>query len=109
MKKLFIILLCFVPTIASARPWCGDYARSHLVSHDPGPRYSLACNWKDWGHATSAHVGAIVVWCSRGHHHVGKITGTDASGNYIVTSGNDGGRVRSRVRSVAGATFREGA
>ena len=108
MKKLLIVLfMCIMPTMAAARGnWCGSYARTHLVANDPGTAYNLACNWLHYGQATTAHVGAMVVWCSRGHHHVGKITATDASGNFVVTSGNDGGRVRSRVRSLAGAVFR---
>jgi hypothetical protein len=47
-------------------------------------------------------VGAVVVW----RHHVGIITGRAANGHWIVKSGNDGGRVRERARSVAGAVFR---
>ena len=47
-------------------------------------------------------VGAVVVW----NHHVGMITGRTAGGQWIVKSGNDGGRVRERPRSVAGAVFR---
>jgi hypothetical protein len=50
-------------------------------------------------------VGAVVVWS----HHVGMITGRSASGQWIVKSGNDGGQVRERPRSVAGAVFRVGA
>jgi len=33
-------------------------------------------------------------------------SGQTASGEWIVRSGNDGGRVRERPRSVAGAVFR---
>ena len=47
---------------------------------------------------------AVVVW----PHHVGMITGRTASGQWIVKSGNDGGRVRERPRSVKGAVFRVG-
>jgi hypothetical protein len=42
-------------------------------------------------------------------HHVGVITGRAANGQWIVKSGNDGGRVRERPRSVAGAVFRTSA
>jgi len=35
------------------------------------------------------------------------ITGRTKEGNWIVRSGNDGGRVRERPRSVAGAVFRK--
>jgi len=92
-----------------AKPWrwCGWYARHNLVTNDPGEKFNAACEWLTYGRPTSAHVGALVIWCSRAHHHVGKIVATDANGNFVVRSGNDGGSVRSRVRSVEGAQFRE--
>jgi hypothetical protein len=67
-----------------------------------GPEMNLARNWGHWGHATAPRVGAVVVWS----HHVGLIMGRTANGEWIVRSGNDGGRVRERPRSVAGAVFR---
>jgi hypothetical protein len=67
-----------------------------------GSELNLARNWKNWGRPTGPRVGAVVVW----NHHVGMITGRSADGNWIVKSGNDGGRVRERPRSVAGAVFR---
>jgi hypothetical protein len=82
--------------------WCGWFAR-HLVGHDPGPEFNLARNWVRWGNNTIARIGAIVVW----PHHVGKIVG-GFPGRWEVLSGNDGHRVRTRVRSVAGAiAFRD--
>ena len=85
---------------------CGDFARHNLVSSDPGSKYNLACNWRDWGRATSAQVGAMVIWCSGHHHHVGKIVGPCNGNMCLVRSGNDDGAIRTRVRSVAGAVFR---
>jgi hypothetical protein len=41
----------------------------------------------------------VVVW----PHHVGVITGKTSEGHWVVHSGNDGGAVRTRARSVAGA------
>jgi len=67
-----------------------------------GPEMNLARNWARWGSPSGPRVGAVVVW----PHHVGLITGQTASGEWIVRSGNDGGRVRERPRSVAGAVFR---
>ena len=67
-----------------------------------GPELNLARNWKNWGRPSAPRVGAVVVWS----HHVGMITGRTASGQWIVKSGNDGGRVRERPRSVSGAVFR---
>ena len=58
----------------------------------------LARNWARVGsRAYGPAAGVIVVW----RHHVGIITGQDARGRWIVKSGNDGGRVRERVRSLS--------
>jgi hypothetical protein len=79
--------------------WCGWWMRTQKGG---GPELNLAANWKHWGRSTGPRVGAVVVWS----HHVGEITGQTASGEWIVRSGNDGGQVRERPRSVAGAVFR---
>jgi hypothetical protein len=86
---------------AGPRPgrWCGWWMRTQLGG---GPQFNVAWNWRNYGSPTSAQVGAVVVW--RGH--VGIITGQASNGQWIVKSGNDGGRVRERARSVAGAIFR---
>src|SRR4051812_44506219 len=73
---LLAALLVSGPALARV-PWCGAYARKHLVAGDPGQAFNRACEWLKYGRPTTAHIGAIVVWCSRGHHHVGKITGID--------------------------------
>jgi len=110
------VLACFVSLLALAgttsaeakryegRPsaWCGWWMRTQLGG---GPEYNLAANWRNWGRRTSGpQVGAVVVW----PHHVGIITGRASNGKWIVKSGNDGGRVRERARSVSGAVFRVG-
>jgi hypothetical protein len=77
--------------------WCGWEMRQ-LVSGDPGPAYNLARNWAHWGHAGPAGIGAVVVW----PHHVGKIVG-QADGEWVIESGNDGHRLRTRPRSIGGA------
>ena len=65
--------------------------------HDP--RLARAIEWRREGHdAGGPGIGVIVVW----PHHVGKIVGQDGHGNWIVHSGNDGNRVRTRARSLAG-------
>jgi hypothetical protein len=79
--------------------WCGWWMRTQKGG---GPEYNLAANWRHWGRPSGPRVGAVVVWS----HHVGLITGRTASGEWIVKSGNDGGAVRERPRSVAGAVFR---
>ena len=83
---------------AGARPgkWCGWWMRTQFGG---GVQFNRARTWATRGRATHARVGAIVVW----PHHVGLITGRSADGRWIVTSGNDGGRVRTRPRSVKGA------
>ena len=86
--------------------WCGNYARHNLVDSDPGQKFNLACNWRAWGRATTAQVGAMVIWCSGRHRHVGKIVGPCNGNMCLVMSGNDGGAIRTRLRSVAGAVFR---
>ncbi|WP_244500366.1 hypothetical protein [Methyloceanibacter methanicus] len=81
--------------------WCGWYMRTQLGG---GPEYNLARNWANRGRSLNGpRVGAVVVW----PHHVGLITGKTKDGQWIVRSGNDGGRVRERPRSVAGAVFRK--
>jgi hypothetical protein len=81
------------------RRWCGWWMRSQRGG---GPELNLAWNWSRWGRPTTPQVGAVVVW----RHHVGEIVGQASNGRWIVRSGNDGGAVRTRARSVAGAVFR---
>ena len=81
--------------------WCGWWMRTQKGG---GPELNLARNWANWGRPSGPRVGAVVVWS----HHVGMITGRSASGQWIVKSGIDGGQVRERPRSVAGAVFRVG-
>lgn len=85
--------------IKDGRPakWCGWFMRTIFGG---GPEYNLARNWSKRGSSAGGpRVGAVVVW----PHHVGYITGKASNGKWIVKSGNDGGRVRERPRSVAGA------
>jgi len=77
--------------------WCGWEMRQ-LVSSDPGAAYNLARNWAHWGHSGPIGVGAVVVW----PHHVGKIVGRDGD-MWVIESGNDGHRLRTRPRSIGGA------
>ena len=79
--------------------WCGWWMRTQKGG---GPEYNLAWNWRNYGSPSGPQVGAVVVW----RHHVGMIVGRAANGQWIVKSGNDGGAVRTRARSVAGAIFR---
>lgn len=82
------------------RAWCGWFMQhdTGVTSKGTGLNLNRAIEWRRVGQATSAGVGAIVVWA----HHVGKIVG-GSPGAWVVRSGNDGGGVRERVRSVAGA------
>ena len=83
------------------RAWCGWWMRQQRGG---GPELNLAWNWSRWGRPSGPQVGAVVVW----RHHVGEIVGRAANGQWLVRSGNDGGAVRTRARSVAGAVFRMG-
>ncbi len=83
------------------RAWCGWWMRQQRGG---GPELNLAWNWSRWGSPSGPQVGAVVVW----RHHVGEIVGRAANGQWLVRSGNDGGAVRTRARSVAGAVFRTG-
>ena len=92
------------PYSAGPRParWCGWWMRTQRGG---GPELNVAWNWRKWGRpASGPQVGAVVVW--RGH--VGEIVGRASNGQWLVRSGNDGGKVRTRARSVAGAVFRVG-
>jgi hypothetical protein len=82
-----------------ARPsrWCGWYLRQRLGVGDRS--FNLARNWARYGRPAGPQTGAIVVW--RGH--VGLITRSIDHGRAVVLSGNDGGRVRERERSLRGA------
>lgn len=109
-KSLAVLLSIFMLTsfgsIAEAkrhyndgRPakWCGWYMRQ---IYGGSAEYNRARAWAKRGtSAGGPQVGAVVVW----PHHVGVITGRSSNGRWIVKSGNDGGRVRERARSVAGA------
>ena len=92
------------PYNAGPRPgrWCGWWMRTQRGG---GAHLNVAWNWRKWGRpASGPQVGAVVVW--RGH--VGEIVGRASNGQWLVRSGNDGGKVRTRARSVAGAVFRVG-
>jgi hypothetical protein len=79
--------------------WCGWWMRTQRGG---GPEYNLAANWRRYGRPGQAQVGAVVVW----NHHVGQIVGRASNGQWLVQSGNDGGAVRTRARSISGATVR---
>lgn len=91
------------PYNAGPRPgrWCGWWMRTQRGG---GAHLNVAWNWSKWGRPSGPQVGAVVVW--RGH--VGEIVGRASNGQWLVRSGNDGGKVRTRARSVAGAVFRMG-
>lgn len=77
--------------------WCGCWLGKHLGMHDRSLWRARA--WAGVGaDAGAPGIGVVVVWRS----HVGIITGRAPDG-WVVTSGNDGRQVRSRVRSLRGA------
>jgi hypothetical protein len=81
-----------------AHAWCGTYLTRYFGKSDR--RLALAREWaREGSNAGGPGIGVVVVW----RHHVGVITGQAANGEWIVHSGNDGGAVRTRPRSVSGA------
>ena len=86
------------------RAWCGWYMRQVKGVSDPS--FNLARRWASWGHATSAHPGAVAVW----NHHVGEVVaGNCPAGRVMLHSGNDGNAVRTRCVSTRGViAFRDG-
>lgn len=77
--------------------WCGCYL-AHYYGMPHRKDLWRARNWAKVGRATRARIGAIVVW----PNHVGVIVGRTAKG-WVVKSGNDGNRVRTRVRTIHNA------
>jgi hypothetical protein len=80
------------------RAWCGAYLSAYLGRNDR--RLALAREWaREGSNAGGPGIGVVVVW----PHHVGIITGQAPNGEWLVHSGNDGGAVRTRARSLRGA------
>lgn len=79
-------------------PWCGLYMMR--LKHKTDQRLAAAIQWaKEGSEAIGPAVGVVVVWA----HHVGEIVGgPNARGEWLVHSGNDGNRVRTRYRSLRG-------
>ena len=81
------------PSHAYRLPWCGFYMM-HLFGKTER-RLALAREWaKEGVDAHGPGAGVIVVW----PHHVGLIVGRAVDGRWLVHSGNDGNRVRTRPR-----------
>lgn len=80
-------------------PWCGLYMMQ--LFHKTDARLARAIEWAKQGiNAGGPCVGCVVVW----PHHVGRIEGgPDARGRWLVHSGNDGNRVRTRYRPLTRA------
>lgn len=100
---LSVVFLCALFSSAEARrghgrlPWCGIYMNQYFGKNDRS--LWVARNWaREGSNAGGPSVGAVVVW----PHHVGVIVGQTPRGGWIVHSGNDGGAVRTRERSLAG-------
>jgi len=92
-------LLHMLQSMDRPRAWCGWYMRR--IEHVADPSYNRAANWTHYGQPVARPApGVIVVW----PHHVGVIRGgPDRAGRWLIESGNDGGAVRTRFRSLAGA------
>lgn len=83
------------PAHAYRLPWCGFYMMHYFGKVDP--HLALARNWAREGNdAGGPGAGVVVVW----PHHVGLIVSRAPDGRWLVQSGNDGGRVRTRPWSL---------
>lgn len=80
--------------------WCGWYMRKKLGVAPA--KYNLARSWYSWGSPSQPRIGAVVVW----PNHVGLIVGQNTKGQWLIESGNDGGKVRTRTWNLRGAKFR---
>lgn len=79
--------------------WCGCWLRHQFGFSDTG--LNLAWNWTKVGSAADIHSGNVIVW----PHHVGKYNGVrqgHRGTEVLLTSGNDGGAVRTRWFPVNG-------
>jgi len=77
-------------------PWCGIYMGKYFGMSDRS--LWVARNWARVGAPAGGPApGVVVVW----PHHVGVIVGAAPDGKWIVHSGNDGGAVRTRPRSLS--------
>lgn len=88
------------PHLGGPRPraWCGWWLGRHLGKLDR--RLWRAREWATVGKpAAGPAVGTVVVW----RHHVGLIVEKSSDDRWIVLSGNDGGAVRQRPRSINAA------
>lgn len=81
------------------RRYCGWYMRRLFGG---GPQYNRARNWANRGTPTHPRPGAIIAWKS----HVGLLVKQVRGDIWIVHSGNDGGKIRSRPRSIRGGITR---
>jgi hypothetical protein len=92
-------LIHMLQSMTRPRAWCGWYMRQ--IEHVADPAFNRAVEWTHYGHrAAMPAPGVIVVW----PHHVGVIRGgPDTAGAWLIESGNDGGTVRRRFRSLARA------
>ncbi|NVO13830.1 MAG: TIGR02594 family protein [Rhodoplanes sp.] len=81
-----------------ARVWCGRMLDMALRSAGHAPGSPVARAYASYGRpAAGPAPGVIAVW----PHHVGVVTAVEG-GRIRMISGNDGRRVRERVRSTAG-------
>jgi hypothetical protein len=83
------------------RAWCGWWMQvsTGVTSAMTHRNLNMAVEWSRVGSPTEPSDGAIVVW----RHHVGRIVSMLGHGHAVVVSGNDGHRVRTRLRSLRGA------
>ena len=104
-------VLCALSSNAEARP---KRHHHHVASHDPRPRawcgfwmrhrhgvadraYNLARKWASYGSPASGPAPGVI---GVQPHHVFEVVAVVGPGKVLAISGNDGNRVRTRVRST---------
>lgn len=78
-------------------PWCGCWLAQQFGLHDPS--LWLARNWARVGKPAPGPAKGVI---GVKPHHVFKVLKVVAPGRVLAISGNDGGKVRVRVRSTQG-------
>ena len=87
-----------------ARLWCARFMNFVLQrTGHRGTGSDLAMSFAKYGRRIAGpRVGAIAVLRRKGGGHVGIVTAVPGKGRIVLLSGNDGRRVRERIRSTAG-------
>jgi uncharacterized protein (TIGR02594 family) len=94
------------PELCPSQDWCGCWLATYLHIHDQKQWRELwvARNWITYGKPTDGPAPGVIAIYGRGTGgHVGIVTALSRRPGFVVLkSGNDGGVVRERERSIEG-------